>query len=102
MSDYVSLNLVKKQVRAEDFQTDDEHLQFLTDAAERQVVSMTQCDEARLVEKGDGDLPLPLKQAVLLLVGHWYNQREAVSGSLSEVPLGVEALVRPFRELAHD
>lgn len=31
--------------------------------------------------------------AMLLLIGHWYANREAVAQNLSEVPLGVEALL---------
>jgi len=35
----------------------------------------------------------------LLLVGHWYSNREAVNiGNItSEVPLAVEALLQPYR-----
>jgi hypothetical protein len=34
-----------------------------------------------------------------MLLGHWYNIREAVNiGSVtSEIPLGVEALLSPYR-----
>ncbi|MDP1363005.1 head-tail connector protein, partial [Klebsiella variicola] len=31
--------------------------------------------------------------AMLLLIGHWYANREAAAQNLSEVPLGVEALL---------
>lgn len=31
--------------------------------------------------------------AMLLLVGHWYANREAAAQNISEVPLGVEALL---------
>lgn len=31
--------------------------------------------------------------AMLLLIGHWYVNREAAAQNLSEVPLGVEALL---------
>jgi uncharacterized phiE125 gp8 family phage protein len=44
-------------------------------------------------------LPHAIRQALLLLVGHWYKEREAVSvGSIvNEMPFGVEALLRPKR-----
>ena len=42
-----------------------------------------------------------LKHAILLLVGHWYANREAVNpGNMaSEVPLAFTALMDPFRRL---
>lgn len=44
------------------------------------------------------DVPQSLKQAMLLLIGHWYNNREAVSErSTNEVPFAVEALCMPYR-----
>lgn len=43
--------------------------------------------------------PEPLRHAILLLVGHWYEHREAVDdrGTAAEVPIGFEPLVFPFR-----
>lgn len=40
-----------------------------------------------------------LKAAVLLMVGHWYQNREAVSGdaSFAELPLGVRSILDQFR-----
>lgn len=35
--------------------------------------------------------------AMLLLIGHWYANREAAAQNLSEVPLGVEALLLRHR-----
>lgn len=46
----------------------------------------------------DTAVPAPIKQAILLMVGHWYANREAVSeGSMAEVPMAVDALLRPYR-----
>lgn len=40
------------------------------------------------------DVPDGIKHALLMLVGHWYQNREAVSdASLKEVPMAVEALL---------
>ncbi len=47
-------------------------------------------------------VPDPIKQAILLLVGHFYENREAVSvgGSTpTEYPLAVDALLMPYRLL---
>lgn len=41
-----------------------------------------------------------INQAMLLLVAHWYANREAVSESaISEVPLGVRHLLQPYRRM---
>lgn len=46
-------------------------------------------------------VPADLKQAILLLVGHWFRNRQAVeivsSGDLVSVPLAFDALVLPYR-----
>lgn len=46
------------------------------------------------------DVPAPVKQAALLLIGHWYANREAVSADAGmSVPFAVDALLAPFRRL---
>jgi len=41
-----------------------------------------------------------IDQAMLLLVGHWYANREAVTDSnMTEVPLGVHHLLQPYRRM---
>lgn len=47
-------------------------------------------------------VPQALKQAMLLLIGHWYLNREAVAiggqrSSMTPLPLGVDALIAPYR-----
>jgi len=46
-----------------------------------------------------GDVPEPLRQAMLLLIGSWYENREAVNvgNIVNELPLAVASLVFPFR-----
>jgi uncharacterized phiE125 gp8 family phage protein len=44
------------------------------------------------------DVPKPIKQAMLLLIGHLYEHREAATEkSLSTAPLAVDALLYPYR-----
>jgi uncharacterized phiE125 gp8 family phage protein len=55
-------------------------------------------DDAVTVEFVAGDapaaVPAPIRQAMLLLIGHWYAQREAVAaGTYAEVPYAVHALL---------
>ena len=45
-------------------------------------------------------VPDPLKVAILLLVGHWYQNREAVSATgMASLPFAVEALIAPYRRM---
>ena len=48
------------------------------------------------------DVPAALRQAVLMLVTHWYEHRGAVGHDLAVLvaPLGYEALVAPYRILS--
>jgi len=49
---------------------------------------------------GYENVPEPLKQAIKLLVGHWYMSREAVTlahENRQVLPIGVQALIAPYR-----
>ncbi|MGB7260315.1 MAG: head-tail connector protein [Pseudolabrys sp.] len=47
------------------------------------------------------DVPEPLRQALRLLVAHWYENRGLVaSGAVSALPVNVAALLAPYRMLA--
>lgn len=99
----VDLALLKMHVRADDFSDDDQYLQHLLDAAEQYVCEATNRTKEELAELGGGELPVTLQQAVLLIAGHWYNQREAVSGvQMAEVPYTLQALIKPYRKLVTD
>lgn len=99
----VDIALLKMHVRADDFSDDDAYLQHLLDAAEQYVCEATNRTGEELAELGGGKLPVTLQQAVLLIAGHWYNQREAVSGvQMAEVPYTLQALIKPYRKLVND
>lgn len=98
----VTLALFKKHVRADDFVDDDEYLQHLLDTAEVAVISATNCSSEELIS-GYGEFPLPLKQAIMMLAAHWYNQRESASTSqMYEVPDSLQSLVKPYRKLVNE
>ena len=48
------------------------------------------------------DVPQPLRQAIRLLVTHWYENRSAVvlGDDASATPLGYRELVAPYRRMA--
>jgi uncharacterized phiE125 gp8 family phage protein len=59
-------------------------------------------DAIRLVVvAGYADVPAPIKAAMLLLIGHWFENREAVvEGQAMELPLSVSALLANYRVFA--
>ncbi|MBD5370364.1 MAG: phage gp6-like head-tail connector protein [Bacteroides sp.] len=92
----VDLDLFKKHVRADDFADDDSYLASILEAAEESVVKAVNRPEL----SGACDWPPMLRQAVMLLAGHWYNQREGVAAvQMHEVPYTVQALIKPWRRL---
>ncbi|WP_430251699.1 head-tail connector protein [Neorhizobium sp. DAR64860/K0K1] len=50
------------------------------------------------------EVPAPLHQAVCLLAGHWFENREAslIGVSGQSLPFGVDEIVREFREYSFD
>jgi len=48
-----------------------------------------------------GDVPMPIRQALLLLVAHWYENREPVviGGTVARIPETVSALLMPYRRV---
>jgi uncharacterized phiE125 gp8 family phage protein len=49
-------------------------------------------------EAGDSTVPAAIRQAALLLVGLWYEQREAATDkSFAALPMGVRMLLLPYR-----
>jgi uncharacterized phiE125 gp8 family phage protein len=64
-----------------------------TDLAETQAVTIEFTAGYGAAE----DVPSAIRQAIYLLVAHWYANREAVMvDSVAELPLGVKALLAPF------
>ena len=99
----VSLALFKKHVRADDFAADDEYLTHLLNVAEVSIITATNRTEQELTDGNAGEYPAPLKHAVMMLAGPWYNQRESVSTvQMHEVPDALQALVKPYRKLVND
>lgn len=43
------------------------------------------------------DVPAAIKTALMLLIGHWYEHREATGTALSEIPMGVRDLIERYR-----
>lgn len=76
-----------------DTNAEDGLIQGLIDAA---------ADHLQSIDVDVSAVPLPpaLHQAILLLVGHYYGNREAVSDQPVHVlPLGVARLIAPYRSI---
>lgn len=86
--EYLNLDLIKKHLNIdEDFHDDDDYLKILGDVAE-QVTERHIDDSFQLIMlKNHGKFPPTLMQAMLLLVGNYYNNRESVAFTgVSELP----------------
>lgn len=82
---------------------DDVLLEYYTEVAEEMVVSETRRTDEELIAMGGGSYPTRIKQAVLLIVAHFYKVREA-AGTINEIltPFAYAACVKPFRKFATD
>ncbi|WP_319519906.1 head-tail connector protein [uncultured Martelella sp.] len=75
-----------------DFDDDDAVIERFIAAASAHLASIG-------VDMSADPLPEPLDLAVLLLVGHFYTNREASSAeALRRTPFGVDRLIAPYRE----
>lgn len=93
----VDIDLVRRHCNA--IEEDDELLSYYADVAEEMVVAETRRSEAELLKMGGGEWPQRIKQAVLLVVAHFYKTREAV-GPISQVitPYAYNACIKPYRK----
>lgn len=97
-----SLNTIKSALKI-DFDTEDEKLQRMTNAAERHICRLTQRSIKSLCEESETgtDLPEDIQQAVIAIVGSWYNLPEATSTfSVNRVTLNLEELISSYYRLS--
>lgn len=87
----VTLSEAKAHLRVE-FTDEDTAIAGLIAAAESYLEGVG-CDVAA------DPMPAALKQAALLLIAEWYQNREASSRDRAEIPFGVSALINNLREV---
>lgn len=99
MSNYLTLENVKNHIRVDsEFTDEDNYITGLMDAAELAVARKIDCPLVYL-EDENKQLPQPLIQAMLLLVGTWYNFRESVNtASTSPVDHALDMLCDLYHE----
>lgn len=86
--EYLNLDLIKKHLNIdEDFHDDDDYLKILGDVAEQVTERHIDDSFGLIMLKNHGKFPATLMQAMLLLVGNYYNNRESVAFTgVSELP----------------
>ena len=100
---YIDTVILKKHLNIdESFIDDDEYIKALCLAAEQAVENHIARPLSEIVDE-HGKLPPSVKHAILLLVGHFYANRESVSfASASVIPLAYEYLLQPYKSYAFD
>lgn len=90
---YVTLEQAKKHLNIDDsFKDDDKYILDLIKVSEDAVEKNT--DIALSEQIVDGQLPSTIVHSILILVGNFYNNREATSYSVpSEVPFAYKYLI---------
>lgn len=94
----VTLAQVKMHLRLEaDDEEQDAYLAILMPAARRHIENATGRTIVSTWPTLDEDDRTVVAQAMLLLIGHWYNTREVVGKETAETPFAVSALIAPLR-----
>lgn len=96
---YVPLELAKKHLNLEpDYKDDDEYILGLIDVAERAVKVHINEDLSNIADKdGAGAIPAPIIQAMLLMIGNLYQNREISGNKSSALPYNYEYLIDLYR-----
>ena len=82
----------------ESFHDDDSYLEALGDVVEEVTEKHIDVSLKKLTADNNGKIPAPLKQAMLLLCGSYYSNRENVAfASSSEIPLSFNYLLSLYQ-----
>ncbi|POY55735.1 hypothetical protein F018LOC_01672 [Pectobacterium versatile] len=101
----LDIDLVKHHCRIESGNDDDTLLNVYITTAERHVEKYTRrklyenADAKGYAEDDDHILLEDVQAAILLLIGHWYENRETVviGQTAQAIPFTVESLLQPYR-----
>lgn len=82
----------------ESFHDDDSYLEALGDIVEEVSEKHIDVSLNKLTADNNGKIPTPLKQAMLLLLGTYYNNRENIAfASSAEIPLSYSYLLSLYQ-----
>lgn len=92
---HVTLEEVKRHLQIDvEFEGDDLYINPLIEAAEAAVANHIKCDS---LDEAFPVLPLPVKHAILLMVGNLYSNREPIAFAQSyRVPMSYDYLLGPY------
>lgn len=95
---YIDLDYAKKHLNIEpDFTEDDEYILGLIEVAEASVKVHCNEDFNKLAEDNGGCLPSPLLQAMLLMIGNMYQNREPLGTRNAALPFNYQYLIDLYR-----
>ena len=99
---YIDTVILKKHLNIDEyFVDDDEYIKALCLAAENAVENHIARPLSEIMT--NGKIPPAVNHAILLLVGHWYANREAVSFAQGQkIPNSYEYLLQPYKSYKFD
>ena len=100
---YLDLDILKKQLNIDAcFTDDDNYISQLGDVAEQRVAHHLDDSLDSIAEENGGELPMPIKQAMLLYVGLLYANREGIAfANPYEIPLAYKYLLSSYKCYDH-
>ena len=94
----IPLELAKKHLNLDDDYTeDDEYILGLVAAAKGAVEMALNASLDRLAEENGGEVPMAIIQAILLMVGNFYQNREITGSKVAALPYNFEYLVNLYK-----
>ena len=94
----IPIELVKKHLNLdEDYIEDDEYILGLVAAAKGAVEKALNASLDRLAEENGGEVPMAIIQAILLMVGNFYQNREITGSKTAALPYNFEYLVNLYK-----
>lgn len=94
----IPLELAKKHLNLDDDYTeDDEYILGLVAAAKGAVEKALNASLDRLAEENGGEVPMAIIQAILLMVGNWYQNREITGSKVAALPYNFEYLINLYK-----
>lgn len=96
---HIELEDIKKHLNLdEDYTDDDSYLVYLESVAEQLVEKHIDKTLEDMIAE-EGEVPKPLLQAMLLMIGNFYDNRESVSyGNAIEVPNTLQYILSMYRD----
>jgi uncharacterized phage protein (predicted DNA packaging) len=95
---YIPLELAKKHLQIEmDYRDDDEYIMGLIGVAEDAVRTHVNEGLDDIAERNGGCIPAPLFQAMLLMIGQMYQNREIIGAKTGALPFNYQYLIDLYR-----